>query len=183
MNKCRLISHKTFFSIGLSSTPVLGLSVQSGNENWLHPYDDPNENFQLANEAVRVMRNVAEVPFISRTAEQYKTASGTSLDWYKGVLGTRYAFTADLRGKTFNPSRRYIVEPHLIKDSGKEFLAGMKVVFEKLIQDVKKGWIKPECRKNIWTDKKCKKEDRKGKCRMFHVAKNCKVTCRRESGC
>ena len=179
----------------MSSTPVLGLSVQSGNENWLHPYGyeehasfkNSNENFQLANEAVRVMGNVAEVPFISRTAGEYKTASGTSLDWYKGVLGTRYAFTADLRGKSFNRketlNRKYIVEPHLIKDSGKEFLAGMKVVFEKLIQDVKKGWIKPECRKNIWNDKKCKKEDRYGKCRMFHVAKNCKVTCRRESGC
>ena len=175
----------------MSSTPVLGLSVQSGNENWLYPYGyekqasskNSNEVFQLANEVARVMRNVAEVPFNSVTSSAYKTASGTSLDWYKGVLGTRYAFTADLRGKTFNRSKRYIVEPHLIKDSGKEFLAGMKVVFEKLIQDVKKGWIKPECRKNIWNDKKCKKEDRRGKCRFKYIAKNCKVTCSRESGC
>ena len=176
----------------MSSTPVLGLSVQSGNENWLYPYGyekqaspkNVGEISQLAKEVVRVMRNVNGLSaFNSVKSGAYKTASGTSLDWYKGALGTRYAFTADLRGKSFNPSKRYIVEPHLIKDSGKEFLAGMKVVFEKLIQDVKKGWIKPECRKNIWNDKKCKKEDRKGKCRMFHVAKNCKVTCRRESGC
>ena len=175
----------------MSSTPVLGLSVQSGNENWLYPYGyekqasskNSNEILQLANEVARVMRNVAEVPFNSVTSSTYKTASGTSLDWYKGALGTRYAFTADLRGKTFNRSKRYIVEPHLIKDSGKEFLAGMKVVFENLIQDVKKGWIKPECRKNIWNDKKCKKEDRRGKCRFKYIAKNCKVTCSRESGC
>jgi hypothetical protein len=175
----------------LSSTPVLGLSVQSGNENWLDPYGyekqafpkNKHEIFKLAKEAARVMRNVNGLPFNSLTAGGYKTASGTSLDWYNGALGTRYAFTADLRGKTFNRSKKYIIEPHLIKDSGKEFLAGMKVVFEKLIQDVKKGWIKPECRKNIWNDKKCKKEDRYGKCRMKHVAKNCKVTCRRESNC
>ena len=174
----------------MSSTPVLGLSVQSGNENWLTPYGYEKLAFsknvfeisQLAQEAVRVMRNVNGVSaFNSVKSGAYKTASGTSLDWYKGALGTRYAFTADLRGKSFNPRKKYIVEPHLIKASGKEFLAGMKVVFEKLIQDVKKGWIKPECRKNIWNDKKCKKEERKGKCRMKYVAKNCKVTCRRKS--
>ena len=96
----------------MSSTPVLGLSVQSGNENWLYPYGyekqasskNSNEILQLANEVARVMRNVAEVPFNSVTSSAYKTASGTSLDWYKGALGTRYAFTADLRGKSFNRS-------------------------------------------------------------------------------
>ena len=174
----------------MSSTPVLGLSVQSGNENWLTPYGYEKHAFsknvfeisQLAQEAVRVMRNVNGVSaFNSVKSGAYKTASGTSLDWYKGALGTRYAFTADLRGKTFNRRKKYIVEPHLIKASGQEFLAGMKVVFENLIQDVKKGWKRPECRKNIWNDKKCKKEDRKGKCRMKYVAKNCKVTCRRKS--
>ena len=61
---------------------------------------------------------------------------GASDDWYKGDLGTRYSFTTELR-PGFD-SFGFDLPTEQIVPSGKELLAGMKVVFNKIIQDTKK---------------------------------------------
>ena len=62
-------------------------------------------------------------------------AAGASDDWYKGTLGTRYAFTSEMRD-----TGRYGFElpPKQIIPSGEEFVAGMRAIFEKLIADSSK---------------------------------------------
>ena len=59
---------------------------------------------------------------------------GDSVDWYLGKLGTRYAFTIELRGKN-DSQYGFELPPEQIIPSGEELFAGMKVVFHKLIQD------------------------------------------------
>ena len=67
---------------------------------------------------------------------------GSAEDWYKGALGTRYSFTIELRGKS-GASEYYGFDlpPEEIIPSGEELFAGMRVVFHKLIQDAKGGYI------------------------------------------
>ena len=62
------------------------------------------------------------------------TTKGASADWYHGKLGTRYAFTIELRGKN-NSQYGFELPPEQIIPSGEELFSGMKVVFHKLIQD------------------------------------------------
>ena len=59
---------------------------------------------------------------------------GASDDWYKGSLGTRYSFTTELRDYGYYG---FDLPTDQIVPSGKELLAGMKVVFNKIIQDAK----------------------------------------------
>ena len=62
-------------------------------------------------------------------------AAGASDDWYRGGLGTRYSFTTELRDTGYYG---FVLPPEQIIPSGEELFAGMKVVFEKLIQDAGK---------------------------------------------
>ena len=65
---------------------------------------------------------------------------GSSCDWYKGVLGSRYILGTELRcgSDPKYPSCRYFaLPPEEIIESGEELFEGMKVVFNKLIQDSK----------------------------------------------
>ena len=57
-------------------------------------------------------------------------AAGTSEDWYKGVLGTRFAFTTELRD-----TGRYgfLLPPEQIIPSGEEMWAGFEVVIKKIL--------------------------------------------------
>ena len=59
-------------------------------------------------------------------------AAGASDDWYRGGLGTRYAFTTECRDTGYYG---FLLPPEQIIPSGEELFAGMKVVFEKLIAD------------------------------------------------
>ena len=59
-------------------------------------------------------------------------AAGASDDWYRGGLGTRYSFTTELRD---TGRWGFELPPNQIIPSGEEFVVGMRVVFEKLIQD------------------------------------------------
>ena len=59
-------------------------------------------------------------------------AAGASDDWYRGSLGTRYSFTTELRDTGYHG---FELPPQQIIPQGEEFVAGMRVVFEKLIQD------------------------------------------------
>ena len=62
-------------------------------------------------------------------------AAGASDDWYKGSLGARYAFTTELRDTGYHG---FELPADQIIPSGEEIMAGMKVVFNKIIQDSKK---------------------------------------------
>ena len=59
-------------------------------------------------------------------------AAGASDDWYRGGLGTRYSFTTELRD---TGHYGFELPPEQIIPSGEELFAGMKVVFQKLIDD------------------------------------------------
>ena len=61
-------------------------------------------------------------------------AAGASDDWYKGSLGTRYAFTTELRDTGYHG---FELPADQIIESGEEIVAGMKVIFNKIIQDTK----------------------------------------------
>ena len=63
-------------------------------------------------------------------------AAGASDDWYKGGLGTRYAFTTELRDTGYYG---FELPPNQIIPSGEELFAGMKVVFNKIIEDAKEA--------------------------------------------
>ena len=61
-------------------------------------------------------------------------AAGASDDWYRGGLGTTYSYTTELRDTGLYG---FLLPPNQIVPSGEEVFAGMKVVFEKCIQDSK----------------------------------------------
>ena len=141
----------------MPATPVLGLSVHCAGNAWLWPYGYAADMYpyniveivsfcivsslvlkniwlkytiqlffqsvkkKLAKDAAGAMKQVNGNNFETMKA----WTSGASKDWYRGVLGTRYSYTVELGDNT----------KQNIKPSGKEFLAGIKVVFNKLIQD------------------------------------------------
>ena len=116
--------------------------------------------------------SLTETCFYSRL---YGKSSGDSLNWYKGALKTRYALAVELRGESFlGRQNGYLLKPKHIIPSGKEFLAGMKVVFKKLIQDANDQKIPCE---DIWKARSCKRLKKLGKCWKKKVAKKCKKTC------
>ena len=162
---------------GLPTTPVLGFSVHSWVEEmlWLPEYENSNENKELADKVAEAMSKVNGINFRSLNLKDTHKTSGDSLDWYKGVLKTRYALAVELRGQYFlGRQNGYLLEPNHIIPSGKEFLAGMKVVFEKLIQDSNDQKI--PC-KDIWKERTCKRIKILGKCWKKKFAKICKKTC------
>ena len=57
-------------------------------------------------------------------------AAGAADDWYKGVLGSRFAFTTELRD-----TGRYgfILPPDQIIESGEEIWAAMEVIIKQLL--------------------------------------------------
>lgn len=124
----------------MNPKPVLGHCMHSYSQLWLWPYGyDYNaypENYQeikkLAEDAADALYQVHHTYFDPINSADLYPAAGASDDWYKGGLGTRYAFTTELRDTGnygFELPARYIIP------SGEEFVAGMRVVFEKIISD------------------------------------------------
>ena len=60
-------------------------------------------------------------------------ASGTSYDWYAGVLKSRFTYTIELRKGTPN-DRRWILPKEEIKPSGEEVWEALRVMFKKMIK-------------------------------------------------
>jgi len=58
-------------------------------------------------------------------------AAGASDDWYKGVLGSRFSYTTELRD-----TGRYgfVLPANQIKPSGEELWAAQTVMFKKMIE-------------------------------------------------
>ena len=57
-------------------------------------------------------------------------ASGAADDWYKGVLGSRFAFTVELRD---TGAYGFVLPKEQIIPSGEELWAAMEVVIAKLL--------------------------------------------------
>ena len=67
------------------------------------------------------MSKVNGINFRSLNLKDTYQTSGDSLDWYKGVLKTRYALAVELRGQYFlGRQNGYLLEPNHIIPSGKE---------------------------------------------------------------
>ncbi len=59
-------------------------------------------------------------------------ASGTSDDWYNGVVKSRFTYTIELR-KGKNHSTRWILPKEEIIPSGEEIWAALRVMLRKMI--------------------------------------------------
>ena len=57
-------------------------------------------------------------------------AAGASDDWYKGVLGSRFAYTTELRDTGFYG---FVLPPDQIIPSGEEMWAAFEVVIAKML--------------------------------------------------
>ena len=60
-------------------------------------------------------------------------SSGTSRDWYYGSLGSRYAYTIELRDKG---EKGFLLPKEQIIPSGEEMWAAMEAVLSKLIDEI-----------------------------------------------
>jgi len=128
----------------LPQIPALGHSIHSYSQLWLWPYgfdyssrpDNWQEIKQLAEDAADALYNVHYTVFDPINSADLYPAAGASDDWYKGGLGTRYAFTTELRDTGYYG---FELPPNQIIPSGEELFAGMKVVFNKIIEDAKEA--------------------------------------------
>merc|ERR1712002_339533 len=93
------------FVLGLDPVPSLGHCFHSYSQLWLWPYDygynaypeNRAEIEQLAIDASDALYQVHGTVFDPINSADLYPAAGASDDWYKGGLGTRYAFTTELR--------------------------------------------------------------------------------------
>jgi len=124
----------------LNPTPVLGHCIHSYSQLWLWPYgygynalpDNWQEIKKLAEDAADALYQVHGTYFDPINSADLYPAAGASDDWYRGGLGTRYSFTTELRD---TGHYGFELPPEQIIPSGEELFAGMKVVFQKLIDD------------------------------------------------
>jgi len=127
----------------LSPKPVLGHCIHSYSQLWLWPYGyaynayPPNKDEikKLAEDAADALYRVHGTVFDPINSAELYPAAGAADDWYRGGLGARYSFTTELRDTGYYG---FVLPPEQIIPSGEELFAGMKVVFEKLIQDAGK---------------------------------------------
>merc|ERR1712209_42582 len=122
----------------LNPVPVLSQCFHSYSQLWLWPYgydygaypDNWQELEQLAIDASDALYSVHGTVFDPINSADLYPASGAADDWYKGVLGSRFAFTTELRD-----TGRYgfILPPDQIIPSGEEMWAAMEVVIAKLL--------------------------------------------------
>jgi murein tripeptide amidase MpaA len=130
------------YTESLRPTPILGHSIHSYSQLWLWPYgfdytsrpDNWQEIKKLAEDASDALQQVHGTYFDPINSADLYPAAGASDDWYRGGLGTRYAYTTELRDTGLYG---FALPPSQIVASGEELFAGMKVIFEKCIADSK----------------------------------------------
>merc|ERR1712241_8104 len=126
------------FVEGLSPTPILGHCFHSYSQLWPWPYgydynaypDNYEEIRQLAIDASDALYTVHQTVFDPINSADLYPAAGASDGWYKGVLGTRFAFTTGLRDTGYYG---FELPRDQIIPSGEEMWAGFEVVINKLI--------------------------------------------------
>jgi len=126
------------FVMGLEPVPVLSHTFHSYSQLWLWPYgyaynaypENREEIEQLAIDASDALYQVHGTVFDPINSADLYPAAGASDDWYKGVLGSRFAYTTELRD-----TGRYGFE--LPKDqiipSGEEMWAAFEVVIARML--------------------------------------------------
>jgi len=124
----------------MNPKPVLGHCMHSYSQLWLWPYgyayNAYPENYQeikkLAEDAADAVYQVHHTYFDPINSADLYPAAGASDDWYRGGLGVRYAFTTELRD---TGNYGFELPANQIIPSGEEYVAGMRVIFEKIISD------------------------------------------------
>jgi len=127
------------FVLALEPVPVLGHCFHSYSQLWLWPYgyaynaypENKEEIQQLAIDAADALYKVHGTVFDPINSADLYPAAGASDDWYKGVLGTRFSFTTELRD---TGSHGFILPPDQIIPSGEEMWAGFEVVIAKILE-------------------------------------------------
>merc|ERR1712233_70797 len=127
------------FVTTLDPVPVLGHCFHSYSQLWLWPYgygynaypENKEEIQQLAIDASDALFQVHGTVFDPINSADLYPAAGASDDWYKGVLGTRFAFTTELRD---TGSHGFILPKDQIIPSGEEMWAGFEVVINRILE-------------------------------------------------
>merc|ERR1712227_1172245 len=122
----------------LDPVPVLSQCFHSYSQLWFWPYgydygaypENREELEQLSIDACDALFQVHGTVFDPINSADLYPASGAADDWYKGVLGSRFAFTVELRD-----TGRYgfVLPKEQIISSGEELWAAMEVVIAKLL--------------------------------------------------
>jgi len=123
----------------LDPVPVLGHTFHSYSQLWLWPYgydynvypENREEIEQMAIDASDALFQVHGTVFDPINSADLYPAAGASDDWYKGVLGSRFSFTTELRDTGLHG---FILPKDQIIPSGEEMWAGFEVVINRLIQ-------------------------------------------------
>jgi murein tripeptide amidase MpaA len=123
----------------LEPVPVLSHCFHSYSQLWLWPYgyayneypDNWQEIKQLAEDASDALYGVHGTVFDPINSAELYPAAGASDDWYKGVLGSRFAFTTELRD---TGRHGFLLPKDQIIPSGEEMWAGFVVVANKMIE-------------------------------------------------
>merc|ERR1711923_667149 len=126
------------FVLTLDPVPVLSQCFHSYSQLWLWPYgydynvypENREEIEQLAIDGADAIFGVHGKVYDPINSADLYPASGAADDWYKGVLGSRFAFTVELRD-----TGRYgfVLPKEQIIPSGEELWAAMEVVIAKLL--------------------------------------------------
>jgi len=127
------------FVESLTPVPILGHCFHSYSQLWLWPYGyayntyPPNreEIEQLAIDASDALYQVHGTVFDPINSAELYPAAGASDDWYKGGLGTRFAYTTELRD---TGRHGFLLPADEIIPSGEEMWAAFEVVIKKMIE-------------------------------------------------
>merc|ERR1712018_362750 len=122
----------------LEPVPVLSQCFHSYSQLWLWPYgydygaypENREELEQLSIDACDALFQFHGTVFDPINSADLYPASGAADDWYKGVLGSRFAFTVELRD---TGNYGFLLPPEQIIPSGEEMWAAMEVVIQKLL--------------------------------------------------
>ena len=126
------------FVTGLEPAPVLSTCFHSYSQLWLWPYgyaynaypDNWRELEQLAIDACDALYQVHGTVFDPINSADLYPAAGAADDWYKGVLGSRFTFTTELRDTGFYG---FVLPKEQIIPSGEEMWAAFEVVINKIL--------------------------------------------------
>jgi len=127
------------FVTTLDPVPVLGHTFHSYSQLWLWPYgygynaypENREEIEQLAIDASDALYQVHGTVFDPINSADLYPAAGASDDWYKGTLGTRFAYTTELRDTGLHG---FVLPKEQIIPSGEEMWAGFEVVINRIIE-------------------------------------------------
>merc|ERR1712227_957305 len=122
----------------LDPVPVLSQCFHSYSQLWFWPFgydygaypENREELEQLAIDACDALYQVHGTVFDPINSADLYPASGAADDWYKGVLGSRFAFTVELRD---TGAYGFVLPKEQIIPSGEELWAAMEVVIAKLL--------------------------------------------------